>query len=84
MLRIIIVSVRVRAIKIYVTTVEALRRKERGGDDSMKVDHEKIDGFLSFTLLMVMYFFGRFLFKVTPFVTKLGLRLLCSLLYGYL
>jgi hypothetical protein len=62
-LRIIIVAVvHVGAMKIYVTTLEALRRKERGGKTGCTQITTKIDGFLSFTPLMVMYLFLQFAF----------------------
>jgi len=41
-------------MKIYVTTLEALRRKERGVKMGCTHITTKIDGFLSFTPLMVM------------------------------
>jgi hypothetical protein len=72
-LRIIIIAIHVGAMKIYVTTLEALRRKERGVKRGCTQITTKIDGFLSFTPLMVMYFFCRLLFKLTFFITKLGL-----------
>jgi len=36
-LKVIIVVVQVGAVKIYVAAVEALRKKERGGQNSMKL-----------------------------------------------
>jgi hypothetical protein len=44
--RVIIVVVRVGAVKIYVTAVEALRKNERQDETQFTT---KIDGFLSFT-----------------------------------
>jgi hypothetical protein len=44
--RLIIVVVQVRAVKIYVATVEALREKERQDETQFTT---KIDDFLSFT-----------------------------------
>jgi hypothetical protein len=37
----IIVAIHVGAMKIYATTLEALRRKESGGEDRMYSDHHK-------------------------------------------
>jgi hypothetical protein len=44
--RLAIVVVQVRAVKIYVAAVEALRKKERQDETEFTT---KIDGFLSFT-----------------------------------
>jgi hypothetical protein len=68
------VAIHARAMKLYVTTLEALRRKESGGEDRMCTQiTTKIDVFLSFTPLMVMYFFCILHFELIPFITKLGL-----------
>jgi hypothetical protein len=40
-MRIILVTVNVGAMKIYVTTIEALRRKERRVKTGIKSDHHK-------------------------------------------
>jgi hypothetical protein len=59
--RLIKVIVQVKALKIYVAAVEALRQKERQAETQSTT---KIDGFLSFTALppwMLMYFFAGFL-----------------------
>jgi hypothetical protein len=56
----IIVSVHVGAVKIYVTAVKALRKKERQGETQKII---LMNDFLSFTTpapLMLMYFFARF------------------------
>jgi len=47
-LRLIIVVVQVRVMKIYVASVEVLRKKERHDETQFTT---KIDGFLSFTPL---------------------------------
>jgi hypothetical protein len=60
-------------MKIYVTTLEALRIKERGMKRVCTQITTKIDGFLNFTPLMVMYCFCSLLLELTPFITKLGL-----------
>jgi hypothetical protein len=39
--RVIIVVVQVGAVKIYVAAVEALRKKERGGQNRMKPEKKK-------------------------------------------
>jgi hypothetical protein len=44
-LRLIIVVIQVRAVKIYVAAVEALRKKEKQDETQFTT---KIDGFLSF------------------------------------
>jgi hypothetical protein len=44
--RLIVVFVQLRAVKIYATAVEALRKKERQ-DETQFIT--KLDGFLSFT-----------------------------------
>jgi hypothetical protein len=49
-------------MKIYVATVEALRKKERCGEERMNLMYKKIDGFPSSSpsFYMVMYFFACF------------------------
>jgi hypothetical protein len=59
--RLIKVIIQVKAVKIYVAAVEALRQKERQAETQSTT---KIDGFLSFSALppwMLMYFFAGFL-----------------------
>jgi len=52
-LGVIIVVVQVGAVKIYVGAVEAVGKKERGGQNRMKLSSpQKIGGFLSFTPLL--------------------------------
>jgi hypothetical protein len=60
-------------MKIYVITLEALRRKKSGVKTGCTQITAKIDGFLSFTPLMIMYFFCSLFFELMPFITKLGL-----------
>ncbi len=68
--RLIIIVVHVRAVKKYVTAVEALRKKERQDETQFTTE---IDGFLHFTkpppppLPMLMCFFAGF-FTISPCV----------------
>jgi hypothetical protein len=71
--RLIIIVVHVRAVKKYVTAVEALRKKERQDETQFTTE---IDGFLNFTkppppppppLPMLMCFFAGF-FTISPCV----------------
>ncbi len=79
--RVIIVFVQVGAVKIYVTAVEALRKKDRQDETQFTT---KIDGFLSFTLpLNANVLFCWFSFNLTLCMTKLRvLGGVFVLLYG--
>jgi hypothetical protein len=73
--RVIIVVVQVGAEKIYVTAVEALRKKERQDETQFST---KIDGFLSFTpSLHTNVFFWWFVLCLTLCMTKLRVLVLC-------
>ncbi len=61
MLHLSVVAVQLGAMKIYVTTMEALRKKERQDETQFTT---KIDGFLSFIPPSVlMYFFAGCFFE---------------------
>ncbi len=73
--RLNILVVHVRAVKIYVAAVEALRKKERQDETQFTT---KIDGFLSFTPpLNANVLLCRFFFNVTLCMTKLRVPVLC-------
>jgi hypothetical protein len=78
--RLIIVVVQLGAVKIYVATVEALKKKER--QDKIQFT-TKIDGFLSFIppwMLMcvcVCVFFACVFLNLTLCMTKLRVLVLC-------
>jgi len=73
--RVIIVVVRVGAVKIYVTPVEALRKNERQDETQFT---NQIDGFLSFTSpLNANVLFCWFSFNLTLCMTKLRVLVLC-------
>jgi hypothetical protein len=73
-------------VKIYVAAVEALRKKERGGQNTMKLSltQKKMGGIPRFTLaspppptLNANVLFDRFVFNLTRFWTKLKVLVLC-------
>jgi len=67
----IIVAVQLGAVKVYVATVEALRKKERQGETEETIKMS----FLSFKPRpwMLMSFFCTFLLNLTLCMTKLGI-----------
>jgi hypothetical protein len=72
--RLIIIIVHVKAVRIYVTIVEMLTKKEKHDEIQFTT---KIDGCLSFTPpWLLMYFFIDF-FNLTAFMTKLKVLVLC-------
>jgi hypothetical protein len=84
--RLIIVVVRLGAVKIYVAAVEALRKNERQDETQFTT---KIDGFLSFIpRWMLMYFFAglcwisRCVWPNSGFWCCVFLTLRITLLYG--
>ncbi len=78
--RLIIAVLQLGAVKIYVTAVEALRKKERQDETQFT---PKIDGFLSSTPLNANVLFFRVFFNLTLRMTKLRVLVLCFfLLYG--
>ncbi len=78
--RVIIVAVKVGAVKIYVTTVEALREKRKTRWNSG--NHQN---FLSFNPpWMPMYFFCMFFFNLTVYDQTQGTGAVFSWHYGYL
>ncbi len=72
--RLITVVVQVRAVKIYVSAVEVLRKKEGQDETQLTI---KIDGFLSITPpLNANVLFGRFFLNLTLRMTKLRVLVL--------
>jgi len=73
--RLIIIIVQLRAVKIYVVGVEALREKERQDETQFTT---KIDGFLSFTPpFNANVLFCWFFLNLTLCMTKLRVLVLC-------
>jgi hypothetical protein len=83
-LRIIIASVHVGAIKIYVTTLEDLRTNERGVTTGWSQITTKIDGFFEFHPLNDNVLFLQGSFQAHTLYDRTWASVLCSLLYGYL
>jgi hypothetical protein len=64
------VVVVLRAVKIYVAAVEALRKRER--QDETQFSQFQV----STPPLMLMYFFCKFILNLTPCMTKLRVQVL--------
>ncbi len=80
----IVVLVEVGAVKVYVATVEALRKKERGDQNRMKLSlpQQMVLFWVSPsppspTSSMLMYFFAGLKKNLTQFWTKLRVLVLC-------
>ncbi len=77
--RVIIVVVQVAAVKIYVAAaVEALRKKERQDETQFTT---KIDGEFHPQLNANVAFFAGFFLKLTLYMTKLRVLVLCLSYY---
>jgi nicotinamide riboside transporter PnuC len=77
--RVIIVVVQVGAVKIYVTTVKALRKKETTGWNSVYYQNWWFSQFQPTLEWLCTFFFAGFFYKSHPMYGQLRVLLLCFL-----